>query len=270
MRGAYTAGALSWLIDNNIEFDNAYGISTGAVHLCSFLLKNKEYLYDFSTKYINDSKAVGVVPFVKKRRIVDYDYLFNDIMVNYAGLKFEELKKVNCNAYVGLYELEKGRCEFTKVQDLDVKLLQATTTLPLIGKVMEINENRHVFDGGITEMIPINQALLDGCEKHLIITTKHGNYKRKPSKKIVVKTMEKAYPDFPSLAADYSVRHRNYNLQVDKIASLSKSGEAVYVFPSKKTNVTRIKGKTEDLIDLFNLGYSDMESQKDKIFATFK
>ena len=45
MRGAYTAGALTWLIDNNIEFDAGYGISTGAVHLCNFLTKNKENLH---------------------------------------------------------------------------------------------------------------------------------------------------------------------------------------------------------------------------------
>ena len=37
MRGAYTAGALSWLIDQGIEFDASYGISTGAVHLTNFL-----------------------------------------------------------------------------------------------------------------------------------------------------------------------------------------------------------------------------------------
>ena len=36
MRGAYTAGCLAWLLDNGITFDSAYGISTGAVHLCSY------------------------------------------------------------------------------------------------------------------------------------------------------------------------------------------------------------------------------------------
>ncbi len=35
LRGAYTAGALTWLIDQGIEFDSSYGISTGAVHLGS-------------------------------------------------------------------------------------------------------------------------------------------------------------------------------------------------------------------------------------------
>ena len=58
MRGAYTAGCLSWLLENSISFDSAYGISTGAVHLCSFLSENEDYLYDFKIKrYINRAKS---------------------------------------------------------------------------------------------------------------------------------------------------------------------------------------------------------------------
>ena len=47
MRGAYTAGALSWLIDHGIEFDYGVGISSGAVHLCSYLLKDKNFCMIF-------------------------------------------------------------------------------------------------------------------------------------------------------------------------------------------------------------------------------
>lgn len=46
MRGAYTAGVLTWLIDHEIEFDYGVGISAGAMNLCSFAMRNKQYLYD--------------------------------------------------------------------------------------------------------------------------------------------------------------------------------------------------------------------------------
>ena len=42
VRGAYTAGALAWLQDNNISFDYSVGISSGAVYLSCFLCGNKE------------------------------------------------------------------------------------------------------------------------------------------------------------------------------------------------------------------------------------
>ena len=36
MRGAFTAGALAWLNDNQITFDYGVGISSGAIYLCSY------------------------------------------------------------------------------------------------------------------------------------------------------------------------------------------------------------------------------------------
>ena len=41
-RGAYTAGALAWLVDHDIEFNNSYSISVGSIHLLNYLRKNKK------------------------------------------------------------------------------------------------------------------------------------------------------------------------------------------------------------------------------------
>ena len=69
MRGAYTAGALAWLVDNNIEFDNAYGISTGAVHLINYLMKSKDNLYHFSIEGIRDSRLIGLKSLLRCGRV---------------------------------------------------------------------------------------------------------------------------------------------------------------------------------------------------------
>ena len=46
MRGAYTAGALVWLIENNIMFNYGVGISSGAMHICSYYKKDIKLLED--------------------------------------------------------------------------------------------------------------------------------------------------------------------------------------------------------------------------------
>jgi len=268
MRGAFTAGALTWLIDNNIEFDNGYGISTGAVHLCNFIMKDKKNLYDFPIKYIPDKNAIGLRAFLRCGKLVDYNYLFVDLAqkINYS---LKPLKDCKCDGYVGLYELEKGKAEYTHVHDLDMKELQASTTLPLIGGYV-FDKGRHIMDAGVSEMIPIKQSVKDGCDKHLIITTKPIDYVRKPSKKIVVETMRLAYPKWPSVAQDYQIRDLNYNDQIARIKQLEAKGDALYIYPTKHSNVTRLGGSQEELIELFNLGYQDMEAKKEKIFESFK
>ena len=269
MRGAYTAGALTWLIDNDIEFDNAYGISTGAVHLCNFLLKDKKSLFDFSTKYIADNNAIGLKAVFRCGHIVDYDYLFNDVMSRQTDFDIKTLNNIKTKAKIGVYDLEEGRTIYHDVQNLNIEELKAACSLPLLGKTVVFN-NKHLLDGGITDMIPIEESLKDGCNRHLIITTKPKDYVRKPSSKFVVSVMKKRYRKYPGIASDYSIRHNNYNKQISNIKSLCDNNDALYIYPSKNSNVTRLGGSTKELVELFELGRNDMEANKEIIFSMFK
>lgn len=265
MRGAYTAGSLTWLIDHDIEFDNAYGISTGAVHLVNFLLKNKKDLFDFSTDAIADKRAIGIRAILRCGRIVDYDFVFDELMVAQRGFDMSGLKNITTDGYVGLYELDKGLTVYYPVKEMNLDELKASTSLPIIGKI--VNDNgKEILDGGITDMIPIRKSVEDGCNRHLIITTKPGNYVRKPAKPAIVKLMKMTYPQCDRISHDYEVRHLNYQDQISMIKDLEDKGEAVYSYPSKESKVTRLGGSKEELSVLFNLGYEDMEMRKDAIF----
>ena len=264
MRGAYTAGCLSWLLDQNIRFDSIYGISTGAVNLCAFLMKSKKYLYDFFTQYINDKRAVGIRPLLREGVLVSYDYLFDTVMVN-AGFTMDPLKDCPENAKIGIYDLSEGKTSFHRVQDLDLELLKAATTLPILGRPVK-RDGHEYLDGGITKMIAIEESMADGNDKHLIIATKPLDYVRKPAKKIVRCLMKHTYSQCPQIEKDYAVRHLNYHRQVDFVKELAEQGKAMYLCPSRKTNVTRISGSTEELIDLYNLAREDMEAGKEELF----
>ena len=269
MRGAYTAGALSWLLDNNISFDNAYGISTGAVYLAAYLNNSKKDLFDFSVKGIADKRVVGIKPLLHCGRIVDYDTLFDKILPDEFGFDIEKIKASNINAYIGLYDLKVGKTNYYPVKNLNMTQLKASTSLPILGKLVKY-EGQELLDGGITDMIPINKAVEDGCDRNLVITTKPAGYIRKPAKNIVVKLMKSVYPQCENISKDYKVRHINYNNQIKLIKELESENKAVFMYPSKDSEVTRLKGSTQQLTDLYQLGYSDMENRKEEIFRLVK
>ena len=265
MRGAYTAGALSWLIDNDIEFDNAYGISTGAVHLCNFLLKDKKNLLDFSTKYITDKRAIGLKSILRCGHLVDYDFLFDDLMTKQIKFDINKLNKVKANGKIGVYELSSGRTEYHSIKEIKLEELKAVCTLPLLGKVARLGD-RQMLDGGITDMIPIEQAVKDGNTRHLIITTKPGDFVRKPSNKAVVEIMKLRYTNCPNIGSDYEIRHNNYYIQISTIKNLVNENKAMYIYPSRSSKVSRLGGSHEELVELFELGKADMEANKKEIY----
>ena len=79
LRGAYTAGCLSWLIDEGIEFDGAYGISTGAVHLTAFLKKRKDWLQTMTVDYFCNKKYLGFSGLIKERSALAIRHLIKDL-----------------------------------------------------------------------------------------------------------------------------------------------------------------------------------------------
>lgn len=266
-RGAYTAGCLSWLIDEGIKFDYAYGISTGAVHLCSFLIEEKHYLYDLSTNYIADKQLVGWRSLLREKRYVGYDYLFSHILPEVFHYDIDRVLKTTCQAKIGVYNLDKGETEYVKVQDIDhdMQLLKGACTLPIIGRIVNY-KNHHLLDGGITKMIPIEESVKDGCDIHIVITTKPADFVRKPAPFLIKTLMKLNYRKYPSVAKDYAVRHLNYQKQIDLVKSLQAENKALLLYPSRNIPVKRLTGDKENLLKLYALGRQDMEIRKEEIF----
>lgn len=266
MRGAYTAGCLSWFIDEGIEFDGGYGISTGALHLVTFLSKNKEYLKTISTEILPSKDAIGLGSIIKEKQIVDYNKMFE--RVTKLGFDLNKIE-TKTKAKIGLYDLGVGKTIYMPFEKLTYKLLIAACSLPLLGKVTKDNGHEYL-DGGITDMIPIEESMRDGYTKHFIIATKPLTYERRPANKLVVKLMKAVYKNCENIGKDYEVRHVNYVKQISLIKTLVEKGEAIYRYPTGEVKVTRLGGKKEDMIDLFNMGRSDMEKQREEIYSFIK
>lgn len=268
MRGAYTAGCLSWLIDQNLVFDEAFAISTGAVHLTSFLLKNKEALYKFPCVLLTDKNCVGIRALLKEGRYVAYDYVFDTLLEQREHFDVSPIKKHPTKIHIGLYELNKCQCEYFSNDKIQLKLLKAACSLPIVSKIVEEAGNKYL-DGGITKMIPIEESINCGLDKHLVISTKHIGYVRKRSSKIVEFLMKLIYRKYPKMYDDYHIRAENFHHQMDIVENLVKEKKACLIRPTIKYKVKRFSGDPEALKKLYELGYRDMEAKKAEILSLF-
>ena len=71
LRGAYTAGALSWLLKEGIEFDYNVGISAGAQHLTSYLTKDIKYIKDIAVTIGAKEFKKGLIPLITEGNFVE-------------------------------------------------------------------------------------------------------------------------------------------------------------------------------------------------------
>ncbi|MBE6109658.1 MAG: patatin family protein [Erysipelotrichaceae bacterium] len=271
VRGAYTAGCLAWLHDNSIHFDYSAGISSGAVYLSCFLMGQPQIAKNMSTKYACDPNMTGFGAMVHCGHYVDYEMIFEKYLRGVEHMSCQPLIDANPDMEVGAYDLDLGKTVWFRPKDMDPELvlLRATCALPVAAETVEY-KGRKLLDGGITKMIPIERAVEQGCTKVMVITTKPADFVRKPASKFIRFMMKRIYKDYPKVEEDYQVRHINYYKQMTMIKDMVAHNKAILMYPSETVKVNRFKGDEEKCLQLYNLGYADMEKRKDEILAFMK
>lgn len=266
MRGAYTAGVLTYLLEKDITFDYGVGISAGAMNLCSYWMKNKQYLYDVAVKYMPDKKNVGTYPLFHEGNYVGYKYMFDYLLKDVVQYDLQQLNKTTSNIEIGMYNMESGENEWISKKDLTLPILKAACTLPIAGSPVIIN-NHHYMDGGIITMIPIGHSInYSGCDKHFVIITKDHDYVRNPEPSFEYGASKLLYgKNYAKLASHFKVRHQCYYQEMDLIKSMVKNKTAYLMQPSSKIAVSRFKGDPVGLKNCFQLGYDDTKQQFEKI-----
>ncbi len=172
MRGAFSSGAAMGLDELGLTdvFDIVYGSSSGSCAAAYFLSEQIQstgsvywdYLYNF--RFIKPWK-IG--------KILDLDYLCDDIFRNERRLNLLKLRKSPTLLKIYLTESKTGRCEFVTNRDKDdiVTAIKASCALPAYyRKPVEI-KGRVYYDGNIGKALPFEEAMRDGCTDVLVIAT---------------------------------------------------------------------------------------------------
>lgn len=270
MRGAYTAGCLSWLLDNKYEFDLVIGISSGSLYGSIFAMGYKETLHMLAIERSLDKENSGLCSVLREGQVVGYDYMFGTILkeVPYSVAKLREFKG---EYYAGVYDLEKQDTIWISKDEMDddALFIKAACTLPIMGRMVKI-DGRKYMDGGITTMIPVEKSIELGATRHVVVSTKSANFVRKPQKRITYWAMRLVYRKFPKLIESFEARTEKYYEERELIDSLVAEKKAVNLFPSKELGVSRLGGTKEQYEELFALAYSDCEARKDDLDALFK
>ena len=121
------------------------------------------------------------------------------------------------------------------------------------------------MDAGLIDMIPIEQSIRQGNEKHVFISTKEENYVRKPAPAWQLYLSSLFYPGNKTIRENLKIRHENYNRQWKIVQELEKEGKALVLRPSADYGITRYTTDREKLKRWYELGYQDTLDRMDTI-----
>ena len=246
MRGVYSSGVLDFFIEKDLFFENNYGVSAGACHLCSYLAKQYKRAFRVNVDYLNDKRYCSVHSLLKTGNLFGAEMLY-DIIPNELDLfDYDTYNKNESNFYVVITDINTGKPEYVKIGDLkkDIIYVRASSSLPLLAQNVKINDS-----------IPIKKSIADGNKKNVVILTRDSTYRKgKNSLMPIIKLKYKKYPNFVKSMAD---RYIVYNEILDFIKELEDNGDVFVIRPKKPVNIGRTEKNREKLEALYNDGYND-------------
>lgn len=268
-KAAYTAGVLECFLNEGIDFSYTAGISAGAMCLTGFISKQKDRLRVIGIDSTSQKEAVGLNPLLHEHSVFGINATYDFIEKN-APLDMPTFLNNPCELEMGLYNIENGKIEYYGKEDYDLegKLLKASCALLMLTKSVEFNGKKYM-DGGLVDMIPIDQALRKGCDKVIFISTKEANYVRKPAPKWQLWAASLMYRKQKHIRNDLSMRHENYQKQWQKVKEMEREGKAIILRPSCDMGITRYTHDKEKLTKWYELGVSDTLDRMEEIRQFF-
>ncbi|NLA78349.1 MAG: patatin family protein [Erysipelothrix sp.] len=271
LRSAYTAGILNWFIDHDVHFDFVAGVSSGALLAVPFVTRNRQAIKDLATIHAASKENVGLHPLLKEGNFVGYNYLIDKVVPNQLKLSVDEVRNAPTPFEMGVYDIYASKTFWMRNTEMDDhwKFLQAALTLPIAGRAVKI-KGRKYMDAGVNCMIPTKRSIANGCDKHVIITTKPKDFVRKDNHPALQLLLDLIYFKYPILKREFRERTGVFNDEIALAERLEKENNAIFLRPTKNLGIKRFSGDLDQLVHLYELGYQQMETEKERMLDFMK
>lgn len=254
MRGVFTCGVIDYFLDNGIEFPYAIGVSAGAGNGLSYISKQRGRARKVNIDLLEEYKYIGFRHFVKKRNIIDFDFLYNVVPDTLAPYDYDtyftsaqrfEMVTTNCITGEANYFEEKSNKKRL------LAIAKASGSLPIMCPITYVDDVP-MLDGGVVDSIPIVRAQNEGYAKNVVVLTRNKGY-RKNGRNFKLPSF--VYRKYPAMRHALENRNDLYNKQLALVEELENEGEIFVIRPENPIEVDRLEKDISKLSALYEEGY---------------
>lgn len=264
-RSQFTAGVLDVMLEHGIEVPACYGVSAGA--LCGLNYKSRQIgrANRINLAFCNDPRYISTRSLATTGSIVGYDFLLNEVQDRIDPFDNAAFRLNPMRLFATVTNALFGTAEYLEVTDasLDVDVIRATTSLPLVTQPVEIGGSLYL-DGGVADSVPVEHVLEDeGYDRAIVVLTQQRSYQKEPYE--LMAPARARYAAYPYLLDALETRHERYNEQRGRIWDYERAGKALVVAPPRKVEVGHVEHDASKLLSLYIEGRQEAERLLDAI-----
>lgn len=262
LRGLYSAGVLDIMMDNDINIDCIVGTSAGALFGPNYFSNQRGRAIRYNKRFCKDRRNISMLSFILTGNVVNKNFAYYKITKELDIFDNETFMKSGKELYVTATNIESGKCEYFKINDVleDMEKLRATSAIPIMTRPVKIDD-KYYLDGGVSDSIPVKKCLELGCDKVIVVLTQPEGFIKKKISDKKVKTIKFVFRKYPKLIERMLNRHNDYNECINYINELEKEGKAFVIRPSENLDIDLIERNPEKLEDIYQIGIKDMKKK---------
>lgn len=265
MRGMFTAGVIDVMMEHDIVFDGAIGVSAGAVFGCNYKSHQIGRSLRYNTKFCQDPRYASFRSLLTTGDLYGADFCYNEIPNKLDPFDLETYRNSPMEFYVVCTDVETGKPVYQKCMTgdaHDILWMRASASMPLVSRIVEVDGYK-LLDGGISDSIPIRQFQKLGYDRNIIVLTQPLDYV-KPKNQMVplLRVMMRKYPN---LVRTMRFRHDIYNATTAYIRKLEQKGRVLVIRPEAPLGIARVEHDPKELTRVYQLGRDVAEKRLEEM-----
>lgn len=259
MRGLFTAGVMDVMLEHNIPFDGAIGVSAGAAFGCNYKSKQIGRVLRYNLRFCADKRYSGVRCLLRTGNIFSTDFCYGEVPLRYDPFDYDTYNSNPMDFYVVCTDVETGKAvyhKYTGWKDHGFDWIRASASMPLVSQIVEI-DGRKYLDGGIADSIPVAFFQQLGYDRNVVVLTRPKGYQKK--KNGAMPLIRRKYRAYPKLVEAMANRHIVYNNTLAEIDRDEQAGRLFVLRPEKPLPVGRVEKDPKKLQQAYDTGRATAE-----------
>lgn len=254
MRGLFTAGVLDVLMENNVQFPCAVGVSAGACFGVNIKSGQIGRAIRYNLQQLGNPQYMGLKSLIQTGDYINADYAYHVVPTQIDIFDNVAYQANPMQFHLVCTDVDSGQPVYHLVEQIDYEELEwirASASLPMISNPVLL-EGKRLMDGGLSDSIPLKYMEGLGYQRNLVILTQPLGY-RKPSASHtwIYKMLCRKYPAMIQALIN---RPAKYNAQLEYVERQANNGQCFLIAPPAKLNIGRVEQNKDKLQFIYNQG----------------
>lgn len=254
MRGLFTAGVLDVLMENNVTFDAAVGVSAGAAFGVNMKSKQIGRVLRYNLRFAGKPYYASWKSWRRSGNLYAENFCFHIIPEKLDVFDKKTFMANPMEFWCVATDAATGKPVYHKLRDagyVDLEWIRASSSIPFFAHPVAI-KGHYYFDGGVSDSVPYDFLVKNNFDKKIVITTQPKEYRKKQSKLFPIEKV--ILREYPAVLKKLATRTEDYNAVLDEIQRDEDNGETFVIRPPYPLNIGTVESDKDEIKRVYEVG----------------